>query len=51
MRYFLAKLQQNGKYLVFMIAIAFIIYGMTRQEYLVVLKKAVNICLECIGIG
>jgi len=22
-----------------------------REEHLIVLKKAVNICLECIGIG
>ena len=25
--------------------------GIAREEHLVVLKKAVNICLECIGIG
>lgn len=32
-------------------AIAFITVGILRKEHLVVLKKAVNICLECIGIG
>ncbi len=25
--------------------------GVMRQEYLLVLQKAVRICLECIGIG
>ncbi len=32
-------------------ACAFIIYGFTRGEAGVVLNKAVNICLECIGLG
>ena len=32
-------------------AAAFIIYGVQRGEVAVVLKKAVNICLECIGLG
>ncbi len=36
---------------VLIIACAFIIYGITRNETAVVLNKAVNICLECIGIG
>lgn len=26
-------------------------YGLMREERLEVLKKAVNICLQCIGIG
>lgn len=30
---------------------AFVIWGVGRQEHLVVLKKAVKICLECIGVG
>lgn len=36
---------------VFTIAFIFIAFGIYREEHLVVLKKAVNICLECIGIG
>ena len=30
---------------------AFIVAGVIREEHLEVLRKAVNICLECIGIG
>lgn len=36
---------------VFFIACAFVIYGFARGEAGVVLHKAVNICLECIGLG
>jgi hypothetical protein len=32
-------------------AVAFIIHGVNRGEVAVVLKKAINICLECIGLG
>lgn len=31
--------------------LAMMLYGIYRGEVAVVLKKAVNICLECIGIG
>lgn len=33
------------------IAIGFIVYGVYRGEVGIVLNKAVNICLECIGLG
>ena len=33
------------------LAAVFIVYGVSRGEVAVVLKKAVNLCLECIGLG
>ena len=36
---------------VIVLGIAFMILGIYRGEIDVVLRKAVNICLECIGIG
>lgn len=33
------------------LAIAFMIYGTRREEVPIVLNKAINICLECIGLG
>ncbi len=52
--------ENSGKYnkyrhmagtVVFMAACGFILYGAVRGEAAVVLNKAVNICLECIGLG
>ncbi len=45
------KLLPYLKYPLLFLGIAFIALGVIRQEYLVVLQKAVMICLECIGIG
>lgn len=32
-------------------AAAFLVVGIIQQEHMEVLRKAVKICLECIGIG
>ena len=37
--------------IVLVLAVGFIGFGVLRGEHLEVLKKAVNICLQCIGIG
>ncbi|MBR6653833.1 MAG: hypothetical protein IKL27_03770 [Oscillospiraceae bacterium] len=34
-----------------LLAAVFVVLGVMRGETAVVLQKAVNICLECIGIG
>ncbi|WP_286184010.1 CD1871A family CXXC motif-containing protein [Clostridium sp. CCUG 7971] len=45
------NLQHFSKYILLLISIYFICIGILRQEHLMVLKKAVKICLECIGVG
>lgn len=37
--------------LVLLTGIAFLGYGIFTKDYLKVMRKAVTICLECIGIG
>jgi len=39
------------RYGILITSISFIITGVYRGELSIVFKKAINICLECIGIG
>ncbi|MEA4897859.1 MAG: CD1871A family CXXC motif-containing protein [Christensenellaceae bacterium] len=39
------------RYGILVLAIVSIGVGIFRGEHMVTLKKAVNICLECIGVG
>ena len=53
MKEIMKKLEKNKviPYLILGVGVVMIVAGVMRDEHLVVLKKAVNICLECIGIG
>ncbi len=37
--------------IILMIAFLMIVYGIYREEVSIIWNKAVNICLECIGLG
>ena len=37
--------------MILFIAVCMILYGVWRGEVSIVLNKAINICLECIGLG
>jgi len=39
------------RYGILFMSIGFIVGGIHRNEVNIVVKKAINICLECIGIG
>ena len=49
------KSSKIGRYLVpaliILVGVCFIVYGATDGEAIAVLKKAIAICMECIGIG
>ena len=53
MKDFIKKIERNKMipFLALGIGAVMIVTGVIRGEHLVVLKKAINICLECIGIG
>nr|WP_273227284.1 CD1871A family CXXC motif-containing protein [Geosporobacter ferrireducens] len=46
-----SKIKGLTKYGVLLMSVLFISTGIYRNEVGIVLKKAINICLECIGIG
>jgi len=43
--------RKAGTVLLFVVAIAFISIGLLQNQQSSVLMKAINICLECVGIG
>lgn len=47
------KLEEQSfiKYVLLLLSMGMIGFGMIREEHLTVLKKAIKICLECIGVG
>ena len=45
------KVQNLQRIIILILAVAVIIFGIMQQEHMVVMKKAVNICMECIGVG
>lgn len=45
------KVKNGHRIMILILAVAAIIFGIIQQEHMVVLKKAVNICMECIGVG
>lgn len=44
-------MNEKARYLLLLMSFALIGMGIYRGEVVEVLRKAINICLECIGIG
>lgn len=45
-------IKTKSKYILLGMALLFIASGvLLREEHRIVLRKAINICLECIGVG
>ena len=45
------KLKVCYRYILLADALVLLGIGIMQKEYMIVFKKAVNICLECIGVG
>ncbi len=46
--------KKNTKWItagVFVISVVLIVAGVLRNEHMAVMNKAINVCMECIGIG
>ncbi len=43
--------KNKAAFIVLIFAVCFILLGIYKNELQTVLMKAVNVCLECIGIG
>lgn len=44
-------IRKYDKYFLLNLSLLFVGIGLLREEHFVVFKKAINICLECIGVG
>ena len=44
-------IREKIKYIILIFSLACVVNGFLREENRVVLTKAINICLECIGVG
>ncbi len=47
----LHSFKKYGSYYLFSLGFIFFIIGIFRHEHIIVLKKAIRICMECIGIA